>query len=98
MALTPPTPSKSAADQLKALQVKHQALKDRKIRLQTEMETAQRELAAAQREAEEAFGTSDVDQLRNLYDETERENAAKIEAFGAQLADIEKMLNEGLGQ
>lgn len=98
MSITPPGAAKSVTDQLKELQVKHQALKDRKIRLEAELANAQRELASAQAEAESEFGTSDLEELRALYDETEQKNAAAIAGFAEKLSEIERAFNTALGQ
>lgn len=90
--IKPVTATRSAAQRLEEQKSRFQALTERKNRLQVELETAARQFAEAQAEAQREFGTGDLDELRALYATSERENEERVAKFTADLDAIEKVL------
>lgn len=89
---------KSTAQILEEAKTRHQRLADRRQRVQVELEAAARQLEEAQDEAEREFGTRDLEALRELYAQREKENEQKVQEFVANLDELETALNEVEGQ
>lgn len=95
MSSTKPTvPSSAAAQKLTEQLNRYQALLTRRTRVETEVETAARQLTEAQAEAQREFGTGDLVKLRTLYVESEAENERLVREFTEQLDALERALQE----
>lgn len=92
-----PKTAENAGDTLKALQTRHQALQNASIRHQAELEGATAELKAAEAEAKEMFGTSDINELRALYETTQTENQSKLAEFSEKIDGIEREYQAAIG-
>jgi hypothetical protein len=68
----------------------------REIKLLSEAEVGRRqeELVAAKQAAMEAFGTSDIDELRELVISTQNEVTADLETLEAQITELNHALDE----
>lgn len=69
-------------------------LAERRTRLQVSQENNQRQLAEAQAEAQKLFGTSDLDQLRELFRQGEATNGQAVVDFMMALDDVETRLHD----
>lgn len=85
---------KSTAQILEESKARHQALAERRQRLQVELEAAARQLEEAESEAEREFGTRDLNELRELYAKREEENERKVSEFVSALDALEASLAE----
>mgnify|MGYP001340694657 CR=1 FL=1 len=95
--MTTPTPvmnDEQALKTLEELKRRWNALRDRKIRGQADIQRLRTELDAACKEAEEKFGTSDLDQLRAMVVEVRTANAEATQKFEASLNEAEARLND----
>jgi hypothetical protein len=84
----------SAAQRLEEAKARHRELIERRARVQAEFEAASRQLEQARQEAVEQFGTGDLDALRKMYVERERENEQAVEQFVRALNEREAALRE----
>lgn len=94
------TQNKSAVDVLNEQKTRLSALQERRTRAQVRLENERRALEEARAEAQRLFGTSDLDQLRELFRTSQGENDRKVMDFlmaldkvEQQLADIERQTN-----
>jgi hypothetical protein len=84
-----PAATKSAAQQLEEQKARHQALVQRRTKVQVELESAARQYAEAQAEAQREFGTGDLEELRALYLRSEAENERAVQQFAKELDALE---------
>lgn len=77
--------TQSAAAQLEAQKKRHEALQHRRTLAQGKLEAETRSLTEAQAEAKAAFGTSDLTELRALYEATTRGNDGAVVEFVLEL-------------
>lgn len=82
-----------AQAQFAALTARAEALNQRRTQVQVQLEAARQQLAAAEAEAKTAFGTADLDELREKLREAEHANAKVIADFEAALNTLEAHLN-----
>lgn len=88
-----PIPTKpAAADPLKQLTARYQALRDERTRAEADLKNAQKQLAALQDEARKTWGTDDLGQLQARLEEMKRENQRKLEEYSAHLQKVEEAL------
>jgi hypothetical protein len=84
----------SPIERLSKLSSKERLLSERLIRHQTQKEAAERELKQVEAQALEAFGTSDLGELRKKYQDQARERQEALDLFESELNALEKTLNE----
>lgn len=77
---------------LEQLRPRHEHLKTLKIRLATESERREADVAAAEAEANELVGTSNEDEIRQLVIANGKANTEAVDAFEAILVSIEEDL------
>jgi hypothetical protein len=87
------------ATHLAQLKQQEAANRDTEVRLNTERESVERDLAAAQQKAEDEFGTSDIVKMRELFVQYSNEDreaialyAESVNGRAALLDDIQKRL------
>lgn len=76
------------------LQRRHKKLDEERVRVEERVKQAEKVLEQLRREAEQEFGTSDPDKLRDMLERMRRDNEEKIAAYEAHLAGIEQGLEE----
>ena len=69
-------------------------LESRRARADADLDNAKREENRLRQQAEQEFGTSDLDQLRAKYREMEQANEVAVQEFEQQLAEISTKLQE----
>ena len=77
---------------LEQLSQRYSSLNDQRIRAQTNLENAQAELAKLEQQALEAFGTSDLEELKNKLQTMESENQKRMVEYQRHLDSIESDL------
>ena len=88
-----PTQSADAAQTITDLQERYERLRDRKITTEANLKTAQADLDKLQREADEAYGTHDIDELKKQLEQMKRENEEKRASYQAALDKIDDDLH-----
>ncbi len=88
---------------LEQLSQRYSRLNDQRVRAQTNLENAQSQLDALEKQALESFGTSDLQELKNKLAAMEAENEKRLvdyqqhlETIESELADVEKQFNEAV--
>lgn len=92
---TDTTGSRSDRDNQKiieTLRVRHDTLKSDRIRTEHDLTTQEQALAAARKQAQDAFGTDDIEKLRGIVRENRRQNAEATDAYSVAIEDIEQRL------
>lgn len=84
--------AKKETQSLEQLTRRYQDLNDRKIRNHTLLEATQEQLEKLLTEAEQVFGTRDVDQLQAKLKQMEEENEKKRREYQMHLEQIERNL------
>lgn len=74
------------------LRARHEALKSDRIRTEHDLATQEQALAAARQQAREAFGTDDIDKLRDIVRENRRKNTEAVDAYVGAIETIEQSL------
>lgn len=92
MTATPVMTDEQAAQTLEALKRRWGALRDRKIRAEADVARLEKELAAAEADAVEKFGTASLDDLRAIVVEARTANAQALADFEAAIAESEARL------
>jgi hypothetical protein len=82
---------------LEQLRPRHEQLKTMKIKLASESERREAEIAAAEAEAMELVGTSNEDEIRQIMTENWAANTDAVDGFEAILVEIENEL-KALGE
>ena len=86
-------PSTTGEQSIEQLQARYQALNTRKIQAETHLQNAREQLAALKKQALEAYGTDDVEQLREQLLKMKSENEQKRQNYQAELNRIEGELS-----
>jgi chromosome segregation ATPase len=74
---------------IEQLQERYQSLNKKKIQAETNLDHAQKQLTALQKEARDKYGTDDVAELRKKLDQMTAENEAKRRQYQVDLDRIE---------
>lgn len=82
------------AQKLEDIVRRHRALKEKEIRNNAEHERAKKDLKAYLKEIEEKFGVRTIDDLRQIYVDSQKKNQEEMERFSAVLEEKEKQLAE----
>lgn len=85
-------------DKVQQLTIRSEKAREQSIRLKQQLESAERDLKEAEKEAEEKFGTADLDELRKVYKEMRDRNASALADFESSLVSAEKLIQETQGQ
>jgi len=90
------------ARSIEQLKTEYEQLNEKKIQAQTQLQEAEKQLAALQKEAKEEFGTSDVDELTKKLKEMETENERRrseyqelLDKINGELQAVEKSTASG---
>ncbi len=83
-----------AAQRLEEAKVRHRRMIERRAKAQADFDAAARQLKEARAQAEEEFGTGDLEALRRLYGERERENEQAVDKFVRELDEREAALKQ----
>lgn len=78
---------------LKELQSRFQKFHNRKIQIQTQRDETNKTLEKLRVQAEQEFGSSDIEVLKKKLAEMTSDNAKKVADYDRQLKDIEAKLN-----
>ena len=89
MAVKPAIAPTNGEQSIEELQQRFQKLDKRKTQAETNLENAQKQLAALHKEAREKYGTDDVAELRAKLEAMKAENDQKRRAYQAELDQIE---------
>lgn len=81
--------SQSAVEQLEQSKQRLESVKVRRQRAQVQLEAGRQQLAEAQREAQELYGTSDLGELKKILAKQEADNTAALGEFQKAVADFE---------
>jgi predicted nuclease with TOPRIM domain len=71
---------------------RYKELNDQKVRADTKLEEAQKQLEKLQQEAKEQFGTCDVDELKSQLKKLESDNEKMQREYQKHLDDVESEL------
>ena len=85
--------STSAIEQLEQQKARLDQLNARRNRIQGQLEAARQQYAEAVAEAQSAYGTADLDKLRELLVQKEAENAAAIAEFIRAMDEFEAIVS-----
>lgn len=89
------TMAKQAKKQdIQELTERYQDLNTRKIQAETNLKSAQRELAKLRKKAMDEYGTDDLEELQKQLDALRAENESKRSHYQASLDEIEEKLKE----
>ena len=83
----------SAIEQLEQQKARLDQLNARRNRIQGQLEAARQQYAEAVAEAQSAYGTADLDKLRELLVQKEAENAAAIAEFIRAMDEFEAIVS-----
>ena len=86
--------SEPGVQSIEDLRKKYDGLRERKIRVGTQLEESQRRLDELKLKSREEFGTDDVEQLKAKLEAIKSENDEKRKAYQASLEEIETRLAE----
>ena len=85
------------ARSIETLKKEYEQLNERKVKAETQLEEAERQLRSLQAEAESEFGTSDIDELSKKLEQMEakneqdrREYQALLDKIAADLKQVEQ--------
>ncbi len=78
----------TAASSIEELTSEYKRLNERRIQAQTQLDEATRQLETLQQEAQDEFGTSDVDELQTRLNEMEAENEKRRQEYQKLLEGI----------
>ncbi|NDV52867.1 hypothetical protein [Salipiger sp. PrR003] len=78
--------------ELEGLKAKHRDLERQKMAADAEISQHKRTLAELIKEMKDKFGVETVEDLRNLYEELQEEDAKKIAEFRGQIEAITESL------
>ncbi len=84
--------AKEALAKQQALHLRERAVSDEIIRLKSSFEAVGRELQDAKLSAEQEFGTSDINLLREKYKEMSARNELELSIFEGNISDAEKLI------
>lgn len=76
------------------LQVRAQKVNESAIKLNTQIENAQENLKKVKEAAQKKYGTSDLNELREMAIKWENENEEKVLKFEEQVINLEKEVTE----
>ncbi len=74
---------------LERLRPIHEDLKGQRIRSQSELERARKDLEDARREAEEEVGTSDVAEIRHMVEQRWTANTRDVDEFESKVMAVQ---------
>lgn len=83
----------TASERLSELNTKERALSGNLIRINTEFESLEKELAKLSAEAIERFGTDDLEVLREKFRAADRQNTEALNAYEEGLKAVEAQLS-----
>ena len=84
----------SEIQDIETLKARFENLREKKTRAETLLGTAEQELRRLQTEAQERYGTSDVDTLKSKLKQIEEDNRRKQRDYQSQLDGIDAKLKE----
>ena len=76
------------------LQIRAQKVNEGAIKLNTQIENAQDNLQKVKEAAQKKYGTSDLEKLKEMAVQWERENEEKVIKFEEQVTSLEKEVTE----
>lgn len=85
---------KSVQDRLESLKVDYRELETKKIQTETNIKNLEAELKKLREQAEKSYGTSDLEELRNLLKARRRENEQLVTEYEQHIQGIKKNLAE----
>lgn len=80
--------------ELARLRREHDDLVQMRVRTERDVEHAKKQLEDLTKQAEEAFGTSDPEELAAELDRRRKDNAEKVAAYRAHVAEVRKALSD----
>lgn len=81
--------TQTAVEQLEQSKNRLESLKARRQRAQVQLEAGRQQLAEAQREAMELYGTSDLGELKKILAQQEAENTGALSEFQKAVGEFE---------
>lgn len=85
---------KTPVQQLEEQKTRLATLQERHTRVQVKLEAERQALQEAQAEALALFGTSDLEELRNLFRQRQVDNERQVADFIQALDDVERRLGD----
>lgn len=79
---------------IELLRKRHKDLNEKRIAAETSLKNAEDRLAELKREAKEAWGTDDLDALKQKLDEMKANNEQQRAAYQAHIEQVEARLRE----
>jgi hypothetical protein len=84
---------RAAQERLLELRKQYQSLHERKIATERDRQNLEERLRELRTQAEREYGTSDIDQLRQLLEERRRDNDRMVKEYQQHIDDIQQRLN-----
>ena len=81
--------TQTAVEQLEQSKQRLESLKTRRQRAQVQLEAGRQQLAEAQREAQELYGTSDLGELKKILAKQEADNTSALGEFQKAVTEFE---------
>jgi|GEM_PF-1170231 len=79
---------------IERLQGRHDSLKDKRIRAEERLKTAEEKLKSLRKQAKKEFGTDDLNELKTKLSGMQEENARRTREYTSALDEIERRLAE----
>ena len=80
----------SIEQELEKLTNHYDKAKEQSIRINAEIESAEKKLAQLKEEAIAQYGTDDIEQLAKILDDWEKENAQEIARFNQEVENLKQ--------
>jgi len=79
---------------IERLQIRHEKLKDKRIRAEERLKSAEEKLKSLRKQAKKEFGTDDLTELKTKLSAMQEENARRTREYTNALDDVERRLAE----
>lgn len=90
----PVSPDQQVENKLSELREEYRKLHERKIATERDRQNLESRLAELKEQAEREYGTSDLDQLRDLLEQRRRENQQMVADYERHVREINARLGE----
>jgi chromosome segregation ATPase len=85
---------KAVQDKLESLKVDYKELETKKIQTETNIQTLEAELEKLREQAQQTYGTSDLEELKKLLEKRRQENEQLVDGYEQHIQGIKERLAE----
>jgi len=87
------TPEQEIVERLTKLKAKRENIVQRNFKVNAELESARKTLRSLRSDAKERFGTSDLEELKQLLITKRKDNKESVDKFDSDLAKIDELIS-----